>query len=193
MRPATGCWPCAFLTFIADWRPRDLYRRLATTRADASPAVAGEFVAFLHRLLDGSRATDVLEGCELDGGLLALARTIVQANLSQSDLSPEFIAGRMQVSRATLYRLFELEGGVMHFVQGERLRTVRDALADPMEPRTLGRLAEIFGFRSLSQLSRSFRHRYGAPPQAWRGACRVAQRTGGQRTVQHVWSWLRET
>ncbi|WP_232630534.1 helix-turn-helix domain-containing protein [Methylobacterium sp. Leaf118] len=170
----------------------DVYRRLPTTRAHEAPALADEFVAFLRRLLDGSKATDVLDGHELDGGLMALARMIVQANLSRPDLSPEFIAGQMQVSRATLYRLFEPEGGVMHFVQGERLEAVRDALADPLETRTLSRLAEVFGFSSISQLSRSFRHRYGVPPQAWRGERRVVQRISGQGTVQHVWKWLRE-
>ena len=174
-------------------RLRDIYRRLPTTRADAAPALADELVTFLRRLLDPSQASDVLEGCELDGGLRALAGAIVQENLSRRDLSPEFIAGQMQLSRASLYRLFEPEGGVMHFVQGERLKAVRDALADPMEMRTLSRLAEVFAFSSLSQLSRSFRHRYGVPPQAWRGERKVAQQIGSQGTLQNVWSWLRET
>ncbi|TXN66389.1 helix-turn-helix domain-containing protein [Methylobacterium sp. WL18] len=174
-------------------RISDIYRRLPTTRADEAPALADEFVAFLHRLLDPSPAADVLDGRELNGALLALARTIVQENLSRPMLSPEFIAGQMQVSRSTLYRLFEPEGGVMHFVQGERLAAVRDALADPMERRTISRLAEVFAFNTISQLSRSFRNRYGAPPQAWRGERRVAQRIGGQGTAQHVWKWLRET
>jgi len=171
----------------------DIYRRLPTTRADEASAFADEFVAFLRRLLDASQATDVLDGRELDGGLMALARLIVQANLSRRDLSPDFIAGQMLVSRSALYRLFEPEGGVMHFVQGERLRAVHDALADPMETRTVSRLAEVFGFSSISQLSRSFRNRYGVPPQIWRGQRRVVQRISGQGTVQHVWKWLRET
>ncbi|KQO64201.1 hypothetical protein ASF22_21575 [Methylobacterium sp. Leaf87] len=172
----------------------DIYRRLPTTRADKASALADDLVAFLHRLLDGSQAKDVLDGLELDGGHRALARMVVQANLSRPDLSPEFIAGEIRVSRATLYRMFEPEGGVMHFVQGERLLAVRDALADPMEMRTLTRLAEVFAFSSASQLSRSFRNRYGVPPQVWRGERRVvAQRIGGQGTVQHVWKWLRET
>lgn len=171
----------------------NIYRRLPTTRADEAPALANEFVAFLHRLLDPSQASDVLEGCELNGSLRALAGTIVEENLRRSNLSPEFVAGQMQVSRATLYRLFEPEGGVMQFVRGERLKAVRDALADPMETRTLSRLADDFGFSSISQLSRSFRNCYGVPPQAWRGQRRVIQRTDGQGTVQHVWKWLRET
>ncbi|MCK2054410.1 helix-turn-helix domain-containing protein [Methylobacterium sp. 37f] len=171
----------------------DIYRRLPTTRAAEAPALADEFVTFLHRLLDRSHATDVLDGRELDGGLMALARMIVQANLSRPDLSPEFIAGQMLVSRSTLYRLFEPEGGVMQFVRGERLRAVRDALADPMERRTIGRLAEVYAFSSVSLLSRSFRNRYGAPPQAWRGERQAVRRISGQGTVQHVWKWLRET
>ncbi|KQP53641.1 hypothetical protein ASG40_20040 [Methylobacterium sp. Leaf399] len=171
----------------------DIFRRLPTTRPNDAPALAEEFVAFLRRLLDPSQARDVLEGRELDGGLMALARMIVRENLSRPDLSPEFIAGQVQVSRATLYRLFEPEGGVMHFVQGERLKAAHDALADPMERRTLGRLAEVFGFSSASQLSRSFRNRYSVAPQAWRTERRVVQQISGRGTVQHVWRWLRET
>lgn len=171
----------------------DIYRQLPTTRADAAPALADEFVALLHRVLDPSRASDVLEGRELDGGLFALARTIVREHLSRPTLSPEFIAGQMQISRATLYRLFEPEGGVMHFVQVERLKAVRDALDDPMEMRTLSRLAEVFAFSSASQLSRSFRNRFGVPPKAWRAKRPLAQRIDGQGTEQHVWKWLRET
>lgn len=170
-----------------------IYRRLPTTRPDNASAIANEFTAFVRRLLDTSQATDVLEGHELYGGLLALAKTIVRTNLSRPDLSPEFLAGQMQVSRATLYRLFEPEGGVMHFVQGERLAAVRDALADPMETRTLSRLAEVFALGSASQLSRSFRNRYGVSPQAWRDERRAAQRISGPGTLTHVWKWLRET
>ena len=170
-----------------------LYRRLPTTLLADAPAVAEALVAFLHRLLDPSQASDVLEGCELDGGLRGLTEAIVRQNLLRPDLSPEFIAGQMQVSRATLYRLFEPDGGVMHFVQGERLKGVRDALADPMETRTLGRLAEDCAFSSLSHLSRSFRNRYDIPPLAWRARWRAAQRPGGQETLQHVWTWSRES
>jgi AraC-like DNA-binding protein len=81
----------------------------------------------------------------------------------------------------------------MHVVQGQRLEAVRDALADPMETRTIGRLAEVYAFSSLSQLGRSFRNRYGVPPQAWRGERQVVQRIDGRGTLQHVWTWLRES
>lgn len=170
-----------------------VYRRLPMTPPDAAARLADEIVAFLQRLLDASQASDVLEGRELDGGLRALAQAIVHENLSRADLSPEFIAGQMQVSRATLYRLYEPEGGVMHFVQGERLKAVHAALADPLETRTLGRLAEVFAFSSASQLSRSFRNRYGAAPQAWRASRRVSLSDDERGSLQQVWTWLRET
>lgn len=169
-----------------------IYRHLPTTRPDDASAVADAFVAFLHRLLDASQASDALEGYELDGGLRGLAEAVARENLLRPDLSPEFIAGQMRVSRATLYRLFEPTGGVMHFVQGERLNGVRDALADPMETRTLGRLAEVFAFSSLPQLSRSFRNHYGVPPQAWRAERRAAQRADARATLQDVWTWSRD-
>ena len=170
-----------------------LHRRLPTMRSNDASLLADEIVAFLRRLLDPSKASDVLEGRELYGGLHALAQMIVQENLSQPNLSPDFIAGQMQVSRATLYRLFEPGEGVMNFVQHERLKAVRNALADPMETRTISQLAEVFAFSSVAHLSRSFRNRYGVPPQAWRSERRVVQSIGAQGTLQHVWTWLRET
>ncbi|WP_298962070.1 AraC family transcriptional regulator [uncultured Methylobacterium sp.] len=167
------------------------HRQLPAASRDDVPALVGDMLSFLHRLLDPSRAGDALEGRELDGGLLALAKSIVRTNLTRPDLSPEFVAGQMGVSRATLYRLFEREDGVMRFVQGERLQAVRNALADPLETRGLARLADVFALTSPSQLSRGFRNRYGVSPRAWRAEQRAA-RAGGHESRQ-LWTWLRET
>lgn len=170
-----------------------IYRRLPTARSTEDPAVSDAFVSFLHRLLDPSQASDALEGQELDGGLQALAEAIIYENLLRPDLSPTFIAGQMHVSRATLYRLFEPQGGVMHCVQNERLLAVRDALSDPMETRTLARLAEAFAFSSASQLSRSFHNRFGVPPKIWRAQRRAAQRVDNQAASHHALNWLPRT
>ncbi|RVU21892.1 helix-turn-helix domain-containing protein [Methylobacterium oryzihabitans] len=172
-------------------RLTSFHRQLPAASRDDIPALAGELIAFLHRLLDRSRAGDALEGRELDGGLLALAKSVVRTYLTRPDLSPDFVAGQMGVSRATLYRLFEREDGVMRFVQGERLHAVRNALADPLETRSLARLAEVFALTSPSQLSRGFRNRYGVSPRAWRTERRAAL-AGGHESRQ-LWTWLRET
>ncbi|MCX8252713.1 MAG: hypothetical protein OTI36_01885 [Beijerinckiaceae bacterium] len=57
-----------------------------------------------------------------------------------------------------------------------RLEAVRAALDQPMEPRTLARLAADHEFKSTAHLSRSFRAHYGVSP-------RRRTRRGGRRSI----------
>lgn len=166
-----------------------LYRRLPRTSASEVPALTAELLAFLRRLLDRSPAADVLHGAELDAGLFALAERVVLADLGAPGLSPQRIADELRVSRATLYRVFAPLGGVMHYVQEQRLLTVRDALIDPLEARTLTRLAATYGFGSLSLLSRSFRTRFGVSPRTWREHHRAHIEMARQSAPEPVWTW----
>ncbi|MEH3117285.1 MAG: helix-turn-helix domain-containing protein [Methylorubrum populi] len=151
-----------------------LYRSLPRTRSEAVPALETELIGFLRRLLDPSQASDVLEGPELDVGQFALAERFVLSRLGDPHLAPEHIAAALKISRATLYRLFAPVGGVSAYVQDQRFLAFRDALADPLEARSLTRLAEVHGIRSAAHLSRSFRARFGASPRAWRERQRTA-------------------
>ncbi|WP_375453327.1 helix-turn-helix domain-containing protein [uncultured Methylobacterium sp.] len=166
-----------------------LYRRLPRTSVSEVPALTAELLAFLRRLLDRSPAADVLHGAELDAGLFALAERVVLADLGAPGLSPQRIADALRVSRATLYRVFAPLGGVMHYVQEQRLLTVRDALTDPLEARTLTRLAAAHGFGSLSLLSRNFRARFGTSPRTWREHHRTHAEVARQRAPEPVWTW----
>lgn len=145
-----------------------LYRSLTFTPPDAAPALESELIGFLRRLLDPSRAVDVLDGPELDIGLFALAERFVLSRLGDADLGATHIAGALGISRTTLYRLFASRGGVRTYVQDQRFRALRDALADPLEARSLSRLADAHGIRSAASLSHGFRRRFGTSPRAWR-------------------------
>lgn len=75
------------------------------------------------------------------------------------------IAAAAGVSRATLYRAFDGEGGVNRYIQDRRLHHAREALrrrrgASP----TITDIAWEYGFPSQSHFSRLFRDRYGYPP-----------------------------
>lgn len=153
---------------LAAARIAALFRQLPQMGADRAEPVRDELLAFLRRLLDPSRAPDVLDGAELDLGVAELARRAIEAELGSPLLTPDRVAERVGVSRATLYRAFAAEGGLMRAVWEQRLAAVAAALADPMEARLLGRIAADTGFKSLAHLSRSFRARYGAAPRDWR-------------------------
>lgn len=147
-----------------------LYRSLPQTRSEAVPAVVADLLAFLRRLADPSRAADVLEGAELDVGLRELAEQLIQTQLGSPLLSPDLIAGKVGVSRATLYRLFAPLGGIMRVVGERRLLAARAALGDPLETRSLTQLSGDCGFRSLPAFSRAFRSRFGITPRDLRSS-----------------------
>ncbi len=150
-----------------------LHRTLPRARPADVPALEAELIGFVRHLLDPSRAVDVLEGPALDAGQFARAERLVLARLDDRDLAPEDIAAALGISRATLYRLFAPLGGVMAYVQEQRFLALRDALADPLERRSLTRLAGAHGIGSSAHLSRGFRARYGAAPRDWAAARRA--------------------
>jgi len=145
-----------------------LHHRLPKITCAEAPDLTADLLAALRCLFDPSACTDVLEAPALDADLFSLAERVIAGALASPDLSPATIAARLQISRATLYRLFAPFGGVMQHVWDMRLEAVRAALDQPSEPRTLTRLAEDCGFRTASHLSRVFRAQYGATPRDWR-------------------------
>ncbi len=100
--------------------------------------------------------------------------------MADPNLTPNEIASDLQVSRATLYRLFAPGGGVMAYVQEQRLLAFCAALADPLEERALGRLSAEHGFSTPAYLSRSFRARFGVSPREWRSEQRDQARCTGR-------------
>ena len=60
--------------------------------------------------------------------MFATARRYIEANLGQADLTPESVLAASQLSRPTLYRLFEPEGGLAAYIRNRRLREAADEL-----------------------------------------------------------------
>lgn len=69
------------------------------------------------------------------------------------------------VSRATLYRAFDGEGGVSRYIQDRRLHHARSALRRRRGPSpTIAEISHDYGFASPNHFSRLFRTRYGYSP-----------------------------
>ncbi|MGT2493518.1 hypothetical protein ACU4GD_31100 [Cupriavidus basilensis] len=49
-------------------------------------------------------------------------RRHVEANLHDPDLSPDSVLASLHLSRASVYRLFEHEGGLAAYIRSRRLR-----------------------------------------------------------------------
>ena len=94
----------------------------------------------------------------------------VEAELSADriDITAEALAGYVGVSRATLYRAFDDQGGVARYVQDRRLRHARSVLRRRHQgggsTATIADIAETYGFSSVSHFSRLFKARFGYSP-----------------------------
>ncbi len=142
------------------------------TLAEAAAAVdaAGLMIAGAWTGLRESRP-------EVGAAVRATARRTVcdyiDRHLADGRLTPERLSRLFRMSRATLYRLFEDEGGVVAYISGRRLDRCRALLAaDPARERTIGEIAFSHGFASEAHFSRAFRRRFGMAPREARGSIR---------------------
>ncbi|MBT1153972.1 helix-turn-helix domain-containing protein [Aminobacter anthyllidis] len=131
----------------------------------AGRAIAAMVAAFAGASADGrnsiARAAVVVS--------LQAARRIVETNLQNPALGPEFLCQQLGVSRAKLYRLFEPLGGASHFIQQRRMRQAYHDIIDPAcRHERVGEIAARYGFSSISVFSRAFRQAYGASPSELR-------------------------
>ncbi|AOZ10374.1 helix-turn-helix domain-containing protein [Cupriavidus malaysiensis] len=138
--------------------------------ADLTPEEMAAGVRAALVLLEGGAAA-------LDDGMLPaqtaarrsmrrLVQGYVDAHLCAETLSAAQIARTFRLSRATLYRLFDDDGGVHAYIQGRRLDHCFDELARPhAHPPAIGELAYRYAFSSESAFSRAFRRRFGLSPR----------------------------
>lgn len=67
----------------------------------------------------------------------------------------------LNLTRATLYRLFKTDGGVLAYDRRRRLRLLHRSLCEERADVPLGSLGARFGFLDLSNLSRQFKAQFG--------------------------------
>lgn len=163
-------------------------RCLVMTKVEAAQAER-EMLQTLSRLLDPEAAIASEVERLPDASLMTLAEAAVQDQIASPDLSPETLAAELKVSRATLYRLFAEHGGIMRYVQERRLLATQSALSDPLEQRTLARLAADLGFRSDAHFSRSFKARFGTTASAYRALQKEITARAELTSVEIVKSW----
>lgn len=98
-------------------------------------------------------------------------RRAIRADIGSARLTPNRLAALTGLSRSTLYRMFEGEGGVARCIQDTRLAFVHAALRDPAQSgRSVAEIAAAHGFPDPSVFARTFRRAYGVAPSALRQA-----------------------
>jgi AraC-like DNA-binding protein len=106
--------------------------------------------------------------------MFATARRFIDANLGQMDVTIESVLAVSQLSRPTLYRLFEPEGGLAAYIRNRRLREAADEL-HRYPHKAIVEVAYGLGFNSASDFTRAFRRAYDMSPSDFRALARQAQ------------------
>lgn len=97
--------------------------------------------------------------------LADLIRDFIEQNLASPLLSTESILREFGVSRASLYRMFESEGGVRNYISRRRLFQAAVDLSRAETVRgKISRTAERWGFSSNANFHRSIKTVFGVKP-----------------------------
>ena len=96
--------------------------------------------------------------------LVDRARSVVRQNMASPDFGPERLARLLAMSRSKLYRLFENNGGVAHFINRERLCEAHRRLSSQREMLSIHAIGNEVGFVDHSTFSRAFRREFGYSP-----------------------------
>jgi len=99
--------------------------------------------------------------------MLGRIKHYIDAHLHSHELAPEKILGSFPVARATLYRLFEQEGGLHAYIRNRRLRKAADELVRSRSA-AVAEIGDRLGFSYAADFTRAFRRAYGVPPQEFR-------------------------
>jgi AraC-like DNA-binding protein len=96
------------------------------------------------------------------------ARALIDAHLGSASLTIARLCRDLGLSRTSLHRLFDDDGGVQAYIRNRRLEAVHQLLSQPGSDEPLQTLADLYGFSDAAHLSRSFRARYGVAPSTYR-------------------------
>jgi AraC-like DNA-binding protein len=137
------------------------------------PAVSRAFIDLLTVAAGGVELSRGADLRRLEFARRESVKRFIEANLA-SDLTADLIGEATGVSRATLYRIFQPDGGVGGVIQARRLVRLRAALGDPDDDRPLTDIAQDCGFKSESHMGRLFRKAFAISPGEYRRQVRAA-------------------
>jgi AraC-like DNA-binding protein len=152
-----------------------LVREQVSALMDALPTMNDDDAARLIRQCAELVMAAFAKQSRLEHGARAIARSVmvdtikrhIDANLHSETLSPDHVLRCFNISRPTLYRMFEPDGGLQAYIRHSRLREA--ALELVRFPKmAITEIAYGLGFNSPSDFTRAFRRVYGMPPQEFR-------------------------
>jgi AraC-like DNA-binding protein len=163
------------LTRLARHHLRELVKQAPRLPVAQAAEVLGATVQLLAAALNGGVDPQTVSGVR--SALAHQLRRFIEDHLHGHDLTPESLAARFGVSRATLYRLFASEGGIRNYVQRRRLARARLDLLRPAGRRmTVSEIGVAAGYSYAQDFIRAYRREFGISPGEERELGRLAGR-----------------
>lgn len=144
--------------------------------ASSAPAVAQSVLDLFAMALGASMGEQPADVAQHERALRIQLRDTIERHLGSPSLNTARLSRMLGVSRSTLYRLLQDEGGVQAYVRTRRLARVAESLRNHGEGETIATLADRWGFCDAAYLGRAFREVYGVTPGDYR-----ALHAGGTR------------
>ena len=169
-----------------------LFFELSMTDSRDIPYEPNTFLHLLNSVLSSRRypSSDRVEWWRSRN---ALIRSHIEENLGDLNLLPAKICERFNLSRATLYRMFEIDGGVRRYIQDRRLyAAIWDLAEGGIHRGRLTAVSERWGFSSNANFNRAVKIVFGMPPGAlFRSpAMIIPARLEHRQTEYPAFAWL---
>jgi len=162
-----------------------LWQQLPNLDAASAHGVALGFVGFLDGLLGNHPL--LLCAQYANTSRLAAMKSLLNERLRDQELGVGTLCEHFDCSRATVYRLFEPDGGVAAFILQQRLqRCLRELTSGPWPlAASLEGLARRWHIGGVSRLERLFAAHFGLLPQTVVAARRAVESdSGGSTSLQ---------
>ncbi len=140
-----------------------IFRQVETITKAEQSAIAGGLVGLLRGAFFAA-ASDPTAPAFVAARRQAIRDHIAQ-NLQSDQLTADAICAEFGLSRSSLYRELEPDGGLHRYITARRLNAALTSLAFTEAPRgAVSRAADAWGFSSVSHFSREFQRKFGFSP-----------------------------
>lgn len=132
-----------------------------------SPQMERTILDILRLTIAATGRADQLDSRALSSTAMERAQHEIRQNLGSSLLTATNLCRKLGISRSSLHRMFEADGGVQAYIRNARLDAARLKLTEAGETPRIIDVAERLGFADAAHFSRSFRERFGESPTAF--------------------------
>ncbi len=141
---------------------QDIFDRLPEITGEEAPAIAAGYAGMLRGIFMDSRTKE--DQRSLRRAVRSAMVSFVDAHLNDPKLGADLLCKTFGLSRASLYRLFQCQGGVNHTIQQRRLFRCYQDLGVRGRETTVRSIGERYGFTNASHFTKVFKSLFFISP-----------------------------